>query len=190
MRHKKRKFLINRNTSWKKATLVSLTKSLLIHQSIKTTKAKAVAVKPVVEKLITLAKDNTLAAKRHAYKILCEHKLVSYLFNDIGPRFNKRSGGYTRVLNLGQRRGDGANIALLELTEIKKKEVKKHKKSEDKQKDKITAGYPATAGSVTEETKTKTEIAEKEHNHPGEKKASKKFLGGIRKIFKKERDSL
>lgn len=177
MRHKKRKCLINRYTSWKKATFAGLTRSLLIHQSIKTTKAKAMAVRPVVEKLITLAKENTLAAKRRAYKVLCEHKLVSFLFSDIGPRFNKRAGGYVRVLNLGQRRGDGADMALLELTEIKKKETKKHKK-----------GSSAKAVSVTEEIKP--EIAEKEPAYHEEKKAPKKFLGGIRKIFKKERDSL
>ncbi len=182
MRHKKRKALINRYTSWKKATLASLTRSLLIHQSIKTTKVKAMAVRPVIEKLITLAKENTLAAKRRAYKVLCEHKLVSILFNDIGPRFNKRAGGYVRVLNLGQRRGDGADMALLELTEIKKKEVKKHKKTEDKKKEN------AEKEPLAEETKT--EAAEKEHIHPVDKKAPKKFLGGIRKIFKKERASL
>lgn len=179
MRHAKLRHKINRFTSWRKATLLSLARSLLIHQSIRTTKVKAAAVKPLIEKLITLAKENTLAAKRRAYKILNDHKLVSVLFNDIGPRFNQRTGGYIRVLNLGPRRGDNAKLAILELTEIKKKEIRKPKKEPLPAKEK-----PA------QEIKPRTETAVKEEKHPEKKKPIKKFLGGIRSIFKKERDAL
>ena len=110
MRHKDKRLQLNRFTSWYKATLASMARSVLIYQSIRTTKTKAMAAKPLVEKLITLAKENTLAAKRRAYAILGDHRLVKVLFNDIGPRFAKRTGGYTRVLSLGNRRGDGAQI--------------------------------------------------------------------------------
>ncbi len=187
MRHRKKRLQFNRFTSWRKATLSSLARSLFIYQSIRTTKVKAFAVKPLVEKLITLAKENTLAAKRRAYKILCDHKLVSMLFNDIGPRFSSRTGGYVRILNLGSRRGDSAKLAILELTEIKKKEIKKPKKEAKKEEEKKP--LPAKE-KPAQEIKPRTETAVKEERHPEKKKPLKKFLGGIRNIFKKERDSL
>ncbi len=185
MRHGKKRLQLNRYTSWHKATLKSLARNILIYQSIKTTRAKAFVVKPLVEKLIQLSKDNTLAAKRQAFKILCDHKLVSLLFNEIGLRFKHRTGGYTRILNLGKRRGDDADMVLFELTEIIKKEIKKVKKTE--------AAKPEQAEetSVTEVTPKAEEAVKKEkEKRPVSKKPSKKFLGGIRNIFKKERDSL
>jgi large subunit ribosomal protein L17 len=187
MRHKNKRLQLNRFTSWYKATLSSMARSVLIYQSIRTTKKKAMAVKPLVEKLVSLAKENTLAAKRHAYKILGEHKLVSALFSDIGPRFAKRTGGYVRVIGLGNRRGDGAEMAVLEFTEIKKKEIKKHKKEAKKEEEKAAE---KSSEKPVEEPKPRTDTAVKEEKHPETKKPSKKFLGGIRNIFKKERDSL
>lgn len=178
MRHRKSRLQLNRFTSWRKATLISLAKNLLIHQSIKTTKIKAQAAKPLIEQLISLAKLNTLTAKRQAYKILGNHREVSLLFNDIAPRFNNRLGGYTRVLNLGPRRGDNAELVILELTEIKKKEKKIPKeeiKAEVKPEEK-------------KEKKPKPEVGVKKP--PITKKPFKRFLGGVRGIFKKERDSL
>ena len=180
MRHRKSRFQLNRFTSWRKATLISLAKSLLIHQSIKTSKTKALAARPLIEQLISLAKHNTLASKRQIYRVLGNHRLVMLLCDDIALRFNNRVGGYTRILNLGTRRGDNAKLVILELTEIKKKEKK----------------------AIKEETKTKEEkkiepgkekpFEEKKalEKPPITKKPSKKFLGGLRSIFKKERDSL
>ena len=124
MRHKKQRNLLNRFTSWRKSTLYSLARSLLIHQRIRTTLHRAKAVRPLAEKLISLAKLNTLAAKRQAAKILNDHQLVSMLFSDIGPRFAKRQSGYTRIINLGVRRGDDAKLVIFELTEIKEKKIK------------------------------------------------------------------
>lgn len=189
MRHAKKRLQLNRFTSWHKATMKALARSVFIDQSIKTTRAKAFAVKPVIEKLITLAKKNTLFAKRQAYKVLCDHELVSKLFDDIGPRFKNRAGGYLRVLNLGKRRGDDANMVILELTEIVKREnIKKTKKAkEPAEKIKET---PTKETPIEEVTKPRTEDAVKEEKHPEAKKPQKKFLGGIRNIFKKERDSL
>jgi large subunit ribosomal protein L17 len=190
MRHRKAKFLLNRFTSWRKATLVSLAKNLLIHQSIRTTLAKASATKPFVDKLISLARDNSLAAKRQAYKILGDHKLVSLLFNDIALRFTNRTGGYTRILRLGQRRGDNAQLVILELTEIKKKERKKPKKEKEKEIKVPEEKKPEEIKEkLVEEKKPQAEVAVKE-KPPITKKPTKKFLGGLRKIFKKERDSL
>ncbi|MCM8763371.1 MAG: 50S ribosomal protein L17, partial [Candidatus Omnitrophica bacterium] len=123
MRHQKSRYQLNRFTSWRKATLVSLAKNLLIHQSIKTTKVKAKAARRLVERLISLGKENTLSAKRRAYQILGEHRLVSLLFNEIASRFGNRNGGYTRILPLGRRRGDNASLVIFELTEKKVKKI-------------------------------------------------------------------
>ncbi|RJP28863.1 MAG: 50S ribosomal protein L17 [Candidatus Omnitrophota bacterium] len=194
MRHSKSKNRLNRFTSWRKATILSMARNLVIYQRIRTTKAKAKAVRPVIEKLIHLAKKNTLTAKRAAFKILNDHRLVSTLFSEIGPRFAKRTSGYSRILSLGRRRGDDAELVLFELTEIKKPEAKKAKKS--KVSKEPQEGLKAdTSGQAKEHTqqedsgKQKTEIATKE-KPPISKQPSKKFLGGLRKIFKKERDSL
>lgn len=192
MRHRKAKFLLNRFTSWRKATLASLVKNLLIHQSIRTTKARAQAVKPFADKLIALARDNSLAAKRQAYKILGDHKLVSLLFNDIALRFTNRIGGYTRIFRLGQRRGDNAQLVILELTEIKKKVRRKPKKEKEKEKEiKVTEEKKPEEikEKPSEGKKPEAQVAVKE-KPPITKKPAKKFLGGLRKIFKKERDSL
>jgi len=194
MKHRQSRYQLNRFTSWRKATELSLARNLLIHQSIKTTKIKAKAVKPFIEKLISLGKDNSLAAKRRAYSMLCDHSLVSLLFNDIAPRFAKRSGGYTRILSLGLRRGDSAEVVLLELTEIKKKESKSPKKAKhiDEHGAKLAAG-----AAIAEEAQGQPEAQEKhkQEEHVKEKppvtrKPPKKFLGCIKNIFKKERDSL
>ena len=188
MRHRKSRLQLNRFTSWRKATLISLTKNLLAHQRIRTTIHKARTVKPLIDKLIFVAKKNTLTARRQAYKILGSHKLVSLLFNDIAPRFNNRIGGYTRILNLGSRRGDNAELVILELTEIKKKEQKKAKKEKEikpEEKEKIEA----IKEKPIEEKQPKTQVAVKERP-PITQKPTKGFLGGLRRIFKKERDSL
>lgn len=193
MRHAKKRFQLNRFTSWRKATLISIAKSLLIHQSIRTTKVKAKAAQPLVEHLVTLAKQNTLFAKRQAYRILSEHKLVAQLFSDIAVRFAKRSGGYTRILNLGPRRGDNAQMAILELTELKQVERKKYPKKEKEVRPvEGTAAEVNAAGEhpLTEQKpKAKQEVLEKS-KPPITKKPTKKFLGGLKNIFKKERDSL
>jgi len=187
MRHRLKRLQLNRNTSWRKATLKSMARSLLIHQSIKTTKIKAKAVKPLADRLISLAKLNTLSARRRAFSILGEHRLVSLLFNDIGPRFKDRIGGYSRIIGLGARRGDNAELVILELTEIKKKELKKPKKEKETKVEEAPQAVSEKPPQAPE--KPKTAVAVKERP-PITKKPAKKFLGGLRNIFKKERDFL
>jgi large subunit ribosomal protein L17 len=187
MRHARRRLQLNRFTSFRKATLLSLARALLIQQQIKTTLHKAKATKPLIDKLILLGKKNSLSAKRQAYKILGNHRLVSLLFNDIAPRFVNRTGGYTRILNLGPRRGDNAQLAILAFTEIKEKEIKKIKPETEK-KPEIVEEKPAKEEKIRPEM-PKPEVAVKE-KPPITKKPTKKFLGGLRGIFKKERDSL
>jgi len=181
MRHKKQRYQLNRFTSWHEATIKSIARNLLIHQSIKTTLSKAKSSRPLVEKLITLAKRNNLSSKRQAAGILNDHKLVSRLLNITGPLFSSRKSGFTRIINLGKRRGDNSDLVIFEFTEIKKREIKKPKKNEEV----LTQGNKET---VTE-SKTTTETAVKE-KPPVTKKPTKKLLGGFKNIFKKERDSL
>ena len=190
MRHNKKRMQLNRFSSWHKATMKSLARNLIIHESIKTTLHRAKAVKSLAEKLIALAKANTLSAKRDAFKILGDHKLVSLLFSEIGPRFAKRVGGYTRTISLGKRRGDDAQIVIFELVEkkVKPKKVKKAKDVSAKpHADKAEAGKDQAE--VIEEKKSIAEPVIKERA-PVAQKPSKKFLGGIRSIFKKKSDSL
>jgi large subunit ribosomal protein L17 len=189
MRHQKEKFRMNRSTSWRKATLKSLARNLLIHQSIKTTLHKAKAVKPMVEKLITLAKSNSVDVQRDAFKLLGSHKLVASLFKEIGPRFTQIKGGYTRIISLGKRRGDNAEVVILELTEIVKKEPKKRKKEKEVKPEEVSKTERPKEKPV-EEKKPEHGTAVVKEKPPITKKPTKKFLGGLRGIFKKERDSL
>lgn len=107
-----------RNQKLRQATVRDLAKALLTHESIQTTQAKALEARKMVEKLITKGKKNTLAAKRQAFAVLCDHNLVSRLFNVIAPLFASRQGGYTRILKFALNRpGDNARMVLLELTE-------------------------------------------------------------------------
>ena len=196
MRHRVTRFRINRFTSWRKATVRSLVRSLLIYQSIKTTKVRARMAKQLADKLISLAKENSLAAKRKAFSILQDHALVSKLFGDIASRFPVKNGGYTRILGLGSRRGDNAELVILELTNLKKKEIKHPKKKKDAAQGQEEAlqkpgGVAAPQEQKEQPQKPKTAAAVKEKEKPPiTKKPSKNFLGGLRRIFKKERDSL
>jgi len=107
--------------------------SFLEKERVRTTLAKARSVRPVAEKMITLAKRGTLHARRQALAYMTKESAVAKLFNDLGPRFKERPGGYTRIVKLDRRAGDGASMAMLELvgTEFKAK-VKKKKKDAKK----------------------------------------------------------
>ena len=190
MRHKNKKLQLNRFTSWQDATIKSLARNLVIYETMRTTLHRAKAVRPLAEKLISLAKSNTLSAKREAFRILGDHKLVALLFNEIGPRFAKRASGYTRIINLGRRRGDDAKIVIFELTELKPKVKKVKKAKEVKEKGAEEAVEVSPEAAAGEEKKTETREDAVKEKPPVSKKPSKKFLGGIRSIFKKERDSL
>ena len=183
MRHRKQKFTLNRFTSWRRATVLSLIRSLLKYQRLKTTVIKAKAAQPLAEKLITLAKDNTLAAKRRVFSLLRDHKLVSLLFSDIAPRFKNRTSGFTRILKLANRRGDNAQMVIFEFTEIKEK-----KQKVKVEKEVIPQGKPELIKTAEETRPLKeTKLSEKP---PVIKKPAKNFLGGLRNIFKKKSDSL
>ena len=114
MRHKISGNRLSRNSSLRKATLRDLAKATLIDQRICTTRAKAKEARKLVEKLITLGKKDTLAARRRAFAILCDHTLVSSLFKETAPRFKNRIGGYTRIIPFNNRIGDNAEMVFLE----------------------------------------------------------------------------
>jgi large subunit ribosomal protein L17 len=116
MRHQKNRHKLSRDSAHRKSLLMNLSKELIDHERIETTTAKAKAVKPEVERLITLAKRGDLHARRQALSALGQDKFMVYkLFEEIAPRYAERPGGYTRILKLGPRKSDATEMALLEL---------------------------------------------------------------------------
>jgi large subunit ribosomal protein L17 len=116
MRHQKTRKKLSRDSAHRKSLLMNLSKELIEHERIKTTEAKAKAVKPEIEKLITLAKRDTLHARRQALSTLAQDKFaVHKLFVEVAPRYAERPGGYTRILKIGQRQGDATEMVFLEL---------------------------------------------------------------------------
>ena len=116
MRHQKTRNKLSRDAAHRKALLMNLTKEVLEHERIKTSEAKAKAVKPEIEKLITLAKRGDLHARRQALSALSQDKFaVHRLFEEVAPRYVDRPGGYTRILKLGPRRSDATEMVYLEL---------------------------------------------------------------------------
>src|ERR1700750_882788 len=115
MRHGHGQRKLNRTTSHRLAMLRNMTVSLLKHEAIKTTLPKAKELRRVVEPIITLGKDDTLANKRLAFDRLRDRDMVVKLFAELGPRYKTRNGGYLRILKMGFRQGDNAPMALVEL---------------------------------------------------------------------------
>lgn len=116
MRHRKKGRQLSRTRSHKRAALRNMATSLFRHERIRTTKAKAKELRPFAEKLISLARTDGMHARRRAHRHIADTEILGKLFDDIGPRFRDQEGGYTRVLKLGARKGDGAEMAIIELT--------------------------------------------------------------------------
>ncbi len=114
MRHKNKGKILDRKKESREALLKNLATSIIIYEKIKTTKAKAKAVKPLVEKLITTAKKNDLTAHRRLKEFLYHKKAIKKALEILGPRYMERKGGYTRIVNIGKRQGDGAEIVQIE----------------------------------------------------------------------------
>jgi len=170
MRHQKKSEKFSRNRAQRKALVKSLLRALFTYERIKTTESKAKGIRPWVDRLITLAKNDTLHARRLAYKWLPDHLLVKRLFEQIAPRFKDTPGGYTRIIDIGYRAGDAAKISLMELTKLGEK--------------KITAKAKKTK-SKTE----KTESAETTQETTSQKENPKTgLIAGMKKIFKKKKE--
>ena len=112
---------LGRNTAHRKALLRNLSLAILTHESIKTTLPKAKEIRPYVEKILTLAKKDTLANRRLAISILGNQEIINKLFKDIGVRISSRNGGYLRIMKFGFRTGDKAPMAIVELVDKKAK---------------------------------------------------------------------
>jgi len=116
MRHQRKRHKLSRDSAHRKSLLANLSKEVIEHERITTTEAKAKAVKPVLEKLITLAKRGDLHARRQALSALGQDSTaVHLLFEVVAPRYTSRDGGYTRILKLGPRASDSTEMVLLEL---------------------------------------------------------------------------
>ncbi len=115
MRHQKTGRQLGRNSSHRKAMFANMAASLFTHEQIRTTLPKAKELRRVAEPLITLAKKPTVANRRLAYARLRDRDAVSKLFDTLGPRFQERAGGYTRILKCGTRSGDNAPMAFVQL---------------------------------------------------------------------------
>jgi large subunit ribosomal protein L17 len=117
MRHRKKGRQLSRTASHKEALLRNMATSLFRHGRISTTTAKAKELRPFAERLITLAKRGDLHSRRLAARKIADKEVLGALFESIGPRFAERPGGYTRILKLGHRQGDGAETAFIELVD-------------------------------------------------------------------------
>jgi len=123
---------LGRKASHRKALHRNMTTSLFKYERIKTTKAKALAIRRTAEKMITRSKVDSVHNRRVIAKDINDKEILAKLFTDIGPRFKERAGGYTRILKLGYRQGDAAEMVLLELVTQEKTEKKKKKKKAEK----------------------------------------------------------
>lgn len=157
MRHRKKGNHLGRTASHKKALMRNLAAQVFEYKEIRTTLAKAKELRHYVERLITYSKKGTLHHRRLAFQFLQNKQAVKTLFDDIAPVFETRNGGYTRIIKLGNRKGDNAKIAIFQLVGFEKvqakEEKKKKKKEEGKPKQQEVKNEP-----VAEETKEETPV--------------------------------
>ena len=136
MRHKVSGSKLKRDCGSRNSLIKNLITSVIEHERVVTTVTKAKAIKPLVDKMITLAKRDTLHARRQAAAVLETPAAVQKLFDKLGTRFGQRSGGYTRIVRLGFRKGDGAEQAMIELvgSELVKRAAERAKRKEERLK--------------------------------------------------------
>jgi len=173
MRHRKKTKKLGRKTAHRKALLSNMAISLIKHKSIQTTTVKAKVLRSYIEKLITMAKKDTIAARREVYSKVHSRDIVKILFDEVAPKFADKEGGYTRITKIGFRKGDGAETALIEL--LLEKEEKKPKKTEKKSAKKTTI------------EKVEKKAVKKETEESKEPKAEKEEIA-VEKEAKKEKD--
>lgn len=131
MRHRNAGFKLGRNTSHRRALLRNLTTSVIVEDRVETTVAKAKAVRPLVEKMITLGKKGDLHSRRQALSFLMTDDAVTRLFDTVAPRYGDRQGGYLRIVRTGFQKGDGAEKVFIELLGAEKELDAKRQKSAD-----------------------------------------------------------
>ena len=172
MRHQKKTIKLGRTAEHRKALLANQVCSLIEHQRIKTTLAKAKAVRPLAERMVTLGKNGSIHARRTALATLRQKNAVKKLFDDIAPRSAERNGGYTRIVKLGQRMSDSAPMAFIEwvdmaeVIEAKAEEDKKAKRK--KAEPKAKRPEPERAEPIEEEPAAKEEKPSEQEEKPAE----------------------
>ena len=164
MRHQKKTVKLGRTAEHRKALLANQVCSLIEHQRIKTTHAKAKAVRPLAEKMVTLGKNGSLHARRTALAVLRQKDAVKKLFDDIAPRSASRKGGYTRIIKLGQRKSDSAAVAFLEWVDAPEVVVEETTPAKKGRKRKSEKGEASSAGDAKQAGKAKKSV-------PNEKEA-------------------
>lgn len=176
MRHQKKTIKLGRTADHRKALLANQVCSLIQHKRIKTTLAKAKAVRPLAERMVTLGKKGSLHARRTALATLRQKTAVKKLFDDIAPRSAERNGGYTRIVKLGRRRSDSAPMAfiewvdMLEVVEEKPAEKKSKRKTDEPKAKEESERVEATAEQPTAEEEKPAET----HPEPEEEAKPKK----------------
>lgn len=180
MRHRVKGRKLGRTASHRAALKNSLATSLLKHKRIKTTLAKAKETRGFVEALITKARKNDLNARRHVMRFINDKEVVKELFSDIVPKIGNRPGGYTRVVKLGNRMGDAASMAIIELVDYnevinkKAEDQKEQKVAKKESKKKETAEDGVEEAKVVEETPAKKEKKETKAKKTGKEKKEPK----------------
>ena len=170
MRHQKKTIKLGRTADHRRALLANQVCALIQHQRIKTTLAKAKAVRPLAERMVTLGKNGSIHARRRALAVLRQKDIVKKLFDDIAQRSAERNGGYTRIVKLGARKSDSARMAFIEwvdaehVVEEKPKKEKKSKRKEPEAKAQQTT--PAAEEPSREEPKAEAPISKQEEPTP------------------------
>ena len=165
MRHLKAGWKLGRNTAHRRALLRNLVTSLILEERVHTTATKAKAMRPHVEKMITLGKRGDLAARRSAAAFLMTREAVERLFENVAPRFGDREGGYLRIVRTGYQRGDGAEKVFVELLGSEKLQAEKSEKSAEARANKAEAARKAM-----EEAEAQQGAAETAEEKPKEEK--------------------
>ena len=150
---------LSRTTAHRRAMSRNMVTSLFRYERITTTKSKALEVRKSAEKLITRAKEDTVHNRREVAKFIQDEKILNKLFTEIGPRMKERNGGYTRVLKLGYRQGDAADVVILELVDYKLDAEKSEEKKPAKKADAPKAKKPAAKKTPAKKASEKKEEA-------------------------------
>lgn len=158
MRHQNKTVKLGVTAAHRKALLANQVCSLIEHQRIKTTLAKAKAVRPLAEKMVTLGKNGSLHARRTALSVLRQKDAVKKLFDDIAPRSASRNGGYTRIIKLGQRKSDSAAVAFLEWVDAAEVVIEETTPAEKGKKRKAAKGEASPEGDAKPAGKAKKTV--------------------------------
>ena len=174
MRHRVRAGILGRSASHRTAMYRNLVTSLLDHERVRTTDAKAKGVRSLAEKMITLGKRGDLHARRRAMRVIRRREVAAKVFDDLAERYRERPGGYTRILKLGVRPGDAAPMSIIELVESEVPEKGKSKTAKKTEKKTAKAKGDSTKKPSTSKDDAQASKTGREKKAPAKKKAARK----------------